>query len=68
METKQNINTFRFRLALNLLRKEFAMYVRLRQVLKKKEERFWEKSMLYKAFVERFDELIKVKLIKSYFG
>lgn len=68
METKQNINTFRFRLALNLLRKEFAMYVRLRQVLKKKEERFCEKSMLYKAFVERFDELIKVKLIKSYFG
>ena len=59
MKLKCNVSMYRFRLALNLLRAEFSLFVRLEMVIRKYKEHFNEEPTIYRNVMRLFYEMIE---------
>ena len=59
MKLASNVSTYRFRLALNLPRAEFSLFVRLEMVIRKYREHFKEEPTIYRKVMKLFYEMVE---------
>ena len=59
MKLENNVNMYRFRLALNLPRAEFSLFVRLEKVIRKYKEHFKEEPTIYRNVMKLFFEMVE---------